>query len=461
MAQLGRISGPLLFANLERNGIDLQFKNTVFDTATLYLDVNTNRIGVNTDTPQFDLDINSDFKSTDVVVSGSVRIDNLIFNGITSTLTTVVGPVNLTPYTSGGERIEFGRLRTDDLEINDNYIISLETNTPIILDASGTGKIDVSSTTNITGDATVTGNVTVDGNLTNYSRIILGDELYNPVTSTGDTVAFVPDFTQDIVPGDDNTYNLGRQQNDSSPRRWSALHTPDLTKVDTNLPNSVKVSDQTYLDGVNNEIFGLQSDEDIVLAPDSGITEIEATRWNEVTASSTNASINGYTLTVGGTLTGSFIPGTRLSGVGIQSGTVITGTSTGSDSSGTYTVNINYDGSGSNPSAVSGISITGTVDNITNLSFTGGQQRLTTPLSFASTGIGYLRILGDNAFKIPAGTTAERPITPELGDTRWNTDEQYLECFDGSVYAIATGGGEEINVDKMEDLGNIYSLMLA
>lgn len=461
MAQLGRISGPLLNANLERNGIDLQFKNTVFDTALLFLDVNNNRIGVNTDTPQFDLDINSDFKSTDVVASGSVRIDNLIFNGITSTLSSVVGPVNLTPYTSGGERIEFGRLRTDDLEFNDNYISSLETNTPIIVEASGTGTIEVSSTTNITGDASVTGNVTVDGNLTNYSRIIIGDELYNPDTLVGDTVDIVPDFTQSIIPGDDNTYNLGRQQNDSSPRRWAELHTPDLTKVGTNLPNSVKVSDQTYLDGVNNEIFGLQSDEDIVLAPDSGIVEIESTRWNEVTASSTNSSINGYTLTIAGTITGSFVPGTRISGVGIAAGTVITGTSTGSDSTGTYTVNINYDGNGSNPSAVSGIGITGTVDNITNLSFVGGQQRITTPLSFASTGIGYLRFMGDNAFVIPAGDTAARPNSPELGDTRWNTDEQYLECFDGSVYAIATGGGAEIDVDKMEDLGNIYSLMLA
>ena len=50
---VGRISGPLLKANLLRNGVDL-----AFETDLLYLDVNNSRIGIKTTTPQYELDVN-------------------------------------------------------------------------------------------------------------------------------------------------------------------------------------------------------------------------------------------------------------------------------------------------------------------------------------------------------------------------------------------------------------------
>ena len=49
---IGRISGPLLKANLLRNGVDL-----AFETNLLYLDVNNSRVGINNATPQYDLDV--------------------------------------------------------------------------------------------------------------------------------------------------------------------------------------------------------------------------------------------------------------------------------------------------------------------------------------------------------------------------------------------------------------------
>ena len=86
---------------------------------------------------------------------------------------------------------------------------------------------------------------------------------------------------------------------------------------------------------------------------------------------------------------------------------------------------------------------------------------LNTPLTFASTaGIGYLRFMGDNGFVIPAGDNSQRRASPEVGETRWNTDEDYLECYDGTVWAVSTGGGIEVDVPIMEDLGHAYTLML-
>ena len=68
--------------------------------------------------------------------------------------------------------------------------------------------------------------------------------------------------------------------------------------------------------------------------------------------------------------------------------------------------------------------------------------------------------MGDNGFIIPAGDNSQRRVSPEVGETRWNTDEDYLECYDGTVWAVSTGGGIEVDVPIMEDLSNVYILML-
>ena len=439
MAQLGRIGGPLLEQYLRRDGVDIKFSNTTFDTTSLlYIDVNNGRIGIKDDTPTFDLDINNDVRSTNVIVDNTAKIDNVIAQA-SGLFTTVVGPINIMPQTAGSY-ITLQRMRSDDLDFNDNTISGLNSNQSIELKPSGTGTVEVPASTNIYGNLGVTGNITLDGNLTKLGDLVVGDELYDPDTGLGDTVTIVPDFTQSIIPGDNLLWDLGRNELDSSPRRWGSVYiTDNLSNTGTPLPLEVRVSDQTKIDGVANEILALQSNDDIVLAPDTGINIVEWTKWNEVTASSTAADINGFILTVGGTVTGTFVPGMLLSGVGIIPGTVITGTSTGSDSSGTYTVNFNYDASGSRPSPTGTITISGTVDSITNLTDigTGGPRVFPeTPLTFASTGIGYLRFLDTNGFLIPTGGDADRPSRPELGDTRWNTDKNYLEVFAGTVQSV-------------------------
>ncbi len=58
------------------------------------------------------------------------------------------------------------------------------------------------------------------------------------------------------------------------------------------------------------------------------------------TATGTSSSISGNTLTVGGTVTGSFAAGMTLSGTGVTSGTTIVGYGTGTGGAGTYIVNI-------------------------------------------------------------------------------------------------------------------------
>ena len=364
MSQLGRIGGQVLTDNLLRAGVDL-----AFETNLLYLDVNNQQIGIRDSTPVYTLDVNNNIRTNDLTVTTQAALGNLRINA-PNTFTTSVGGIDV--YINGGGEIFHDRVTTNNLVFDGNQISSIS-NSNIVLDPNGSGTVQLLADTNITGNLAVSGNITMSGNLTGLGTLTFGDQ-------TIDTVTINTDFTQSIIPGDDVTYAMGADAGDSTARRWSQAHAPDWTNITTGAwpgsglrPQSAVVSDQLRLDGDINKISATQSNDDVLLLPDTGITRIESTQWQ--------------------------------------------------------------------------------VNDITNL--------LNTPLTFASTaGIGYLRFMGDNGFVLPAGTDAERRVSPEVGETRWNTDEEYLECYDGTVWAVSTGGGIEVDVQIMEDLSHSYMLML-
>jgi len=363
MSQLGRIGGQVLTDNLLRAGVDL-----AFETDLLYIDVNNQRIGVKDSTPVYDLDINNNIYTNELTAVIQLAVGNLRLNS-PNTITTSVGGIDV--YINGGGEIFHDRLVTANLVLDGNLISSIA-NSNIILDPNGSGTVELMSDTNITGDLAVTGNISMSGNLTGLGTLTFGDQ-------TLDTVTINTDFTQSIIPGDDVTYAMGADAGDSSPRRWADLHAPEWQYItDGAWPGSgivsglVVISDQMTLDGVNNKISAIQSNDDILLSPDTGITFIENTKWQN--------------------------------------------------------------------------------NDITNL--------LNTPLTVAATGIGYYVFSGNNGMIIPAGPDIDRRASPEVGETRWNTDQQYLECYDGAVWAVSTGGGIEVTTEIMEDLGHVYTLML-
>jgi hypothetical protein len=368
MTQLGRISGPILTSNLERNGVDLTFRNNPGSDDLLYLDVNNFKIGVNK-TPVVELDIDGYTKTTDLIVDNQAILDNLIFSA-NGTISTVVGAINISPAGAGAV-INLDRVLTAQLEINGNVIKNYTTNGSIVLNPNASASVIIQSSTSILGNLAVTGNTILTGDLSAADNIIVGD-------SPLDVVVVAPDFTQDIIPGTDNSYDLGQ-----SAKRWSQLHVADdLTHANLVLPQAVVISDQMRLDGVTGQIISVQSNDDIRITPFTGITTIERTQWQ---------------------------------------GNIVT--------------------------------------NLNNSAIT-----------ITSTGIGYLKYQGTNGFVIPAGTgddnfapgtpQNQRRANPEEGETRWNTDLEYIECYDGTVWQLSTGGGATISVPIMQDLGNIYSLIL-
>jgi len=356
VAQLGRISGKLLAANLVRDGVDLTFRNGPLDTDLLYLNVTDNQLGINT-IPTVALDVLGNGKISDSLIVDGTRaiLDNLKIN-TDGSFGSTVGPIIIEP--SGVDAyIQYGKVLNPDLEVKDNYIQVTTANTDLVLDASGTGKVEFQHSTEINGNLDIfDGGFEATGDVTLKGQFFIGN-------SPLDTVIIAPDFKQSIVPGTTLTYDLGSADN-----RWDSVYLTELSYVSSVSTTAVIVSEQTLFTG--NTISTIQSNENLILDSGSGNITIDSLNFNQ-----------------------------------------------------------------------------GIITNLEN-----------TPVTLSHTGTGYLHLTDTGGFVVPSGDTGER-VGNEVGDTRWNNEIGYMECFDGTVWQVATGGGTVVTQAVMEDFGNIYTLI--
>ena len=359
-AALGRIGGKLLKDNLLRNGVDLTFRNLASDPDLLYLDVTNKRIGINISSPTVALDLTGqNIVTKGLEATGQAQIGNVLIQA-PNTFSTVTGPLAISPADIGTP-FQHKILQTSGLEIRANYIGSLS-NGNIVLDPNGSGTVEFTTTTNTVGDVDVTGNIFVQGNVkANGGNITIGDQ-------ATDTVTISPNISQDLLPSTTNTVDIG-----SASKKWQNIYTEEWRRFTNLNVNALTINNNTKIDGVNNTLFDIATNDTLTLSPGTGVVNIE------------NISIKD--------------------------------------------------------------------SDITNLS-------ASTPLQLASTGNGYWKFADSNGFVLPSGTDAEAPVNPEPGFTRWNTDKGYVECYDGSVYIIATGPGDVVNRDKMEEYVNLWTFVL-
>jgi hypothetical protein len=581
-------------------------------------------IGFNTDTPIYELDVNSEIKTINAEATNTATIDNVIFNA-QGFITTKVGPIYMDPLgedSTNGEfsYFAFDRMTSDNLAFNGNVISSYTSNTDIRFIPNASAEINLEANTNVYGNISATGNITLDGDLSSKGNILIGDKEL-------DVVVLNVEFEQSIIPGVDNKLSLGQEAYDSTARRWSEFHTPDLTNVETIIPLGAVVNNRLTVDGVLNRIgttgnvFDLSTGRvlkygtnaavhDIVYSPSIGLSFTKDAIPVKPNILSTNTygeatpphlmyisfyTADGNTLLAKIKVNGiSKVPSVKDFPDAVVSGDPLTGSSiydaevlypAGQDfndvfdpisssspfSPGNYFVKIdeepdvfispntgvNYIESlkiegnvftnlietptlnataltnslndalqgdsdanalWSTPGSATEIIVVGpgstieqtrtaplgdifndptdpdvtdendesTLASVASLiggnlnqqlwyhqaikphiyadeglyeEFGNGASLDATPLTFATTGTGYIRFDGNNGVVIPAGTTAEREYT-EVGETRWNTELNYLECFDGSVYVISTGPGEVVSTDLMTDLAIARALML-
>jgi cytoskeletal protein CcmA (bactofilin family) len=213
---IGRISGPLLKANLVRDGVDL-----AFETDLLYLDVTNARIGINTASPSTDLEVNGTTKTVTLRVDNQLDIADLTFTG-----NTISSSTNIIDFTVPvGEAVVYhSKLVVDDFEIQNNTISTVTANTPLIINANGTGTIELQSNTNVTGNLYVSGNIDVTGNITVRGNITLGDE-------GTDAIEINARIQSNLIPSVDNTFNLG-----SPSFQWNTIYAGTFVTTAITLP---------------------------------------------------------------------------------------------------------------------------------------------------------------------------------------------------------------------------------
>jgi hypothetical protein len=211
---IGRITGPLLKANLLRDGVDLAFENDL-----LYLDVINGRIGINTATPSTDLQVDGTTRTTNLEVTTQATI------GTTGSLFTISGNtiasdnsiIQLVP--SGTNAVVYqGKLVVDNnLQITTNAISTTVTDANLEFNTSGTGQVNVNSNMLVTGDLHATGTITADGD------IQLGD-------ANTDNVVFNADVNSNIIPNNPlgvPIYDLGSDPSTGG-KAWATAYLQDV-----------------------------------------------------------------------------------------------------------------------------------------------------------------------------------------------------------------------------------------
>jgi len=193
--QLGRISGPLLNANLLREGTDLRFENQL-----LYLDVTSKTLSINS-TP-----INKE-----LFVNGTLRTDYIIIDAPKINVGNLeVGPNNLIKATSGtvildaADYVLANEVQTLNLSITNNVISSITADSQI--EFRPTGTLEVYSNTNVYGNLHSTGDITAEGN------IVIGSD-------DSDSVVIAAEVNSDIIPDQDMVYSLGDPL-----KKWNNLY---------------------------------------------------------------------------------------------------------------------------------------------------------------------------------------------------------------------------------------------
>jgi hypothetical protein len=87
-------------------------------------------------------------------------------------------------------------------------------------------------------------------------------------------------------------------------------------------------------------------------------------------------------------------------------------------------------------------------------------------LTLGATGAGYVKFAGQGGIVIPVGSSAQRPLNPEVGDFRYNPDNTYAEVYDGNPadgqngWIPIQGVAASISATEVEDITNLWALIV-
>lgn len=244
--ELGRISGPLLTANLLRHGTDL-----AFETELVYISVEDLAspskvvgIGVNTDTPNRPLTVNGTTSTTNLLVDTALSTPEFFISS--NRIQSTTGIIFVAPFENpdpllANPTISTTKIGAGDLRFSNRTVENITANSDIILFADGDGKIIFTTARlEVANNLHATGEITLDGN------IIFGSD-------SEDSVTFSSDIASNIVPDQTATYTIG-----TDAKQWNNIYADtvdsDLLEAPGLIVNSIDLlltQGNTYYVSVN------------------------------------------------------------------------------------------------------------------------------------------------------------------------------------------------------------------
>ena len=299
---VGRISGPLLKDNLLRNGVNL-----AFETSLLYLDVKNGRVGVNTATPLYQLDVNGTTKTTNIEAANQATLASFTLTG--NTISSTSPTINFVPSGANGVVYQGRATIGTQLAMTGNVISTVGTNVDLIINTTGTGQTKFNGNVLVNGDLHATGSITADGSLT------LGD-------ANTDNITFGGEITSDIIPDINNTYNLG-----SNVKQWLNIYAQNGNIVNANATTLNTTTARTSaLDFTGSTISTINTNTDInLISTGSGGTRIGNVRFsdNKITNLVAGAVTTIEQVTPATTWTGTVAQGVPITFTGLIAGTTL------------------------------------------------------------------------------------------------------------------------------------------
>ena len=481
---IGRISGPMLFSNLERQGVDLAFQSNL-----LYLDVNNLRVGVLNASPQYVFDSSGNVKMANIVILGNTITSNtgVINLGSTSNIVITGGSSNNVLYTDGLGNLRWGQISELDITY-DNFTVTtgnagvwyattLNSTTANVSDTLYTGNFNTANAV-ISGGyinnlANLTATTAQVNNLSSANAVISGgyiNSLSNLTATTsnvGDLYVTTLNATSANISGSLFTSNLYTANAVISGGYFDGLsnitvNTGNSSAWYTTVINSssanIATGNITNFSTANAVITGGYFTEISNITSSTG----NVSSWYATTLNSTTANITSATVT-----------NLSTSNIIIGGGNVtanLTGNISGTNA--TFTGNIDASwfvgnvqgttGNFGNINVSSNINVTGTVTATGNIV----AQKITSSTSdlhiSAATNNpnNIIRFDSVSAFDIPSGTTAERPPNPDYGYVRYNTDLGSIEWWGGSSWVA---GANLISTQQIvpDGLNTVYTLTQA
>ena len=162
---IGRITGPMLFSNLDRQGVDL-----AIDGNLVYTDVTNRRVGINLSNPQYSFDSPGNVRLANLTITGARITSNTgkINLGYASNVSIAGGSQYDVIYTDGNGNLAFANL---------NYLSGLDgfTGNNIVLGTNTLG--DLTNAISISTSTTVTDGIALLnrllGNITNSTGTVI------------------------------------------------------------------------------------------------------------------------------------------------------------------------------------------------------------------------------------------------------------------------------------------------